>query len=596
MRVEEGFQQSPFIEGNAFTTDPVLPFLLKRILPADVLKDILPDLVRFGDEVVTNIRACGPRVSNPQLIQYDQWGRHINELQTSEGFRELKAIAQREGFPGIFYERTYGECSRIYGFAKATLMVGDGHMVFCPLSMTDGAARVIELVGTEGMKKHVFPRLINRDPSLAYVSGQWMTERAGGSDVSQTETVASFTSTEHTLGLQYSLNGFKWFSSATESDVALALARTGKPEDGSRGLSLFIVPFRVPLLHRPSNPRPDAVSNKIYLHRLKEKIGTHVLPTAELLLEGSEAYLVGELNQGVKSITPVLNITRVWSAVASLGGLRRCLAIATSYADVRRIQSGTRLLRETPLHVAQIVTISLTYRALVHLTFGVIRLMGKAECQLATPEEERMLRMLTPMVKAFNAERACGAMEEAMAALGGAGYMEENQIGRLIRDGLVEKIWEGTATVLSLDVVRAVRDPLVLVAFTTWAQSVMASCPDDLRVRILDALDTLRQSVDCASSAYRPPIPPLLPRHALILLGNVASSLFLLEHAIWSHKTKQDEAQTDSEVFKRWVSEGGLLTAIRDVRIIQGAATAEREAGNAAIVFGLDTTKSRAKM
>ncbi|PBK97416.1 hypothetical protein ARMGADRAFT_1009434 [Armillaria gallica] len=595
MRIEEGFQQPPYVEGNAFLTDPVLPSLLKRILPADVQKDIQPDLVRFGEEVVTNIRAWGPRVFNPQLVQYDQWGRRINELRTSEGFRGLTAVAQREGLPGIFYERTYGEYSRIYGFAKATVMGGDGHMVFCPLSMTDGAARVIELMGTKGMQKHVFPHLISRDPSLAYVSGQWMTERPGGSDVSQTETAASSTGTEHLLGSQYSLNGFKWFSSATESDVAVALARTGKPEDGSRGLSLFLVPLRVPLLRHPSGHRPDATSNKVYLHRLKEKIGTHALPTAELSLEGSEAYLIGELNEGVKNITPVLNITRVWSSIGSLSGLRRCLAIATSYAGVRRIQSGTRLLRDTPLHVAQLVTISLTYRALTHFTFGVIRLLGKAECQVATPEEQRMLRMLTPTVKAFNAERACGAMEEAMTALGGAGYMEENQIGRLIRDGLVEKIWEGTPTVLSLDVVRAVRDPLVLLAFTTWAQSVITSCPDDLRVRILDALDTLRRSMDCAVSAYKPPISTLMPKYALILLGNIASSLFLLEHAIWSHTTNQDEAQTDSEVFTRWVLEGGLLTAVHDVKIIQ-AATAEREAANAAIVFGKDIAKPRAKM
>ncbi|KAK0221634.1 acyl-CoA dehydrogenase/oxidase [Armillaria fumosa] len=595
MRIEEGFQQPPYIEGNAFLTDPALPSLMKRILPVDVQKDVQPDLVRFGEEVVTNIRAWGPRVSKPQLVQYDQWGRRVNELRTSEGFRQLTAVAQHEGLPGIFYERAYGEYSRIYGFAKAALMGGDGHMVFCPLSMTDGAARVIELIGTKGMQKHVFPRLISRDPSLAYVSGQWMTERPGGSDVSQTETAASSTGTEHTLGLQYSLNGFKWFSSATESDVAVALARTGKPEDGLRGLSLFLVPLRVPLLCHPSDHPPDAASNKIYLHRLKEKIGTHPLPTAELSLEDSEAYLIGELNQGVKNITPVLNITRVWSSIGSLSGLRRCLAIATSYADVRRIQSGTRLLRDTPLHVAQLVTISLTYRALTHLTFGIIRLMGKSECQVATPEEERILRMLTPTVKAFNAERACAAMEDAMAALGGAGYMEETQIGRLIRDGLVEKIWEGTATVLSLDIVRAVRDPLVLTAFTAWAQSVMTSCPDDLRVRILDALDTLRRSIDCAVSAYTPPILSLVPRHALILLGNVASSLFLLEHAIWSHETNQDEAQTDAEVFTRWVLEGGLLTAVYDVKITQ-AATAEREAANAAIVFGKDTAKSRAKM
>jgi len=71
----------------------------------------------------------GHRVSPPQLIQYDQWGRRVDELHTSEGWRDLKAVAQKEGLPAIFYERRYGEHSRVYGFAKMMLMVGDSHMV-----------------------------------------------------------------------------------------------------------------------------------------------------------------------------------------------------------------------------------------------------------------------------------------------------------------------------------------------------------------------------------------------------------------------------------------------------------------------------------
>jgi alkylation response protein AidB-like acyl-CoA dehydrogenase len=241
------------------------------------------------------------------------------------------------------------------------------------------------------------------------------------------------------LGPQYTLDGFKWFSSATDSDLAVALARTGSLKDGSRGLSLFLVPFRLPLLRDPSTPLPSSVNNGIYMHRLKNKIGTHILPTAELSLESSEAYLIGVLNQGVKNISPVLNITRVWSAINSVGGLRKCLAIAISYANVRAIQGGQRLLKDTPLHVSHLASISLVYRALTHLTFGTIRLLGKAECGVASPEELRRLRMLTPTTKAFAAEKACTAMEEAMTALGGAGYMEENGFGRQIRDSLVEK-------------------------------------------------------------------------------------------------------------------------------------------------------------
>lgn len=166
------------------------------------------------------------------------------------------------------------------------------------------------------------------------------------------------------------------------------------------------------------------------VHRLKNKIGTHTVPTAELSLNNSTGYLLGSLGQGVKNITPVLNITRVYSALNSLGYLRKCLAIANSYAEVRAIGGGKQLLVDTPLHVAHLASINLVYRALTHLTFGAIRLLGKGECGVASAQEQSRLRLLTPVVKAFAAEKCCAAMEEAMTTLGGQGYMEENGFGR----------------------------------------------------------------------------------------------------------------------------------------------------------------------
>lgn len=71
----------------------------------------------------------GRLVSPPKLIQYDQWGRRIDDLQTSEGWRGLKTAVQREGLPGIFYERKYGQFSRVYGFAKVLLLSGDAYEV-----------------------------------------------------------------------------------------------------------------------------------------------------------------------------------------------------------------------------------------------------------------------------------------------------------------------------------------------------------------------------------------------------------------------------------------------------------------------------------
>ncbi|KAE9393559.1 hypothetical protein BT96DRAFT_943820 [Gymnopus androsaceus JB14] len=156
MRIEEGFQQVPLNEGNPYLHDPVLPSLLRRLIPSKFFTEIESELERFGADVITTICAQGKLLSPPKLIQYDNWGQWVDELQTSEGWRNLKAIAQREGILGIFYERTYREYSRLFGFSKVLIMSGDSHEVFCLLSMTDGAARAGFAVCVEIMFHKIF--------------------------------------------------------------------------------------------------------------------------------------------------------------------------------------------------------------------------------------------------------------------------------------------------------------------------------------------------------------------------------------------------------------------------------------------------------
>lgn len=148
---------------------------------------------------------------------------------------------------------------------QAYLFGPDGLYVGCPISMTDGCARVLELAGDKELQDKLLPLLCSRDPKVAWTAGQWMTERPGGSDVSLTETVARPLDPSRTQpGDKFILDGFKWFSSATDGNVALALARTGGP--GSRGLSLFLVELR----------DDHGQTNGIYVHRLKKKFGTKV--------------------------------------------------------------------------------------------------------------------------------------------------------------------------------------------------------------------------------------------------------------------------------------------------------------------------------
>jgi alkylation response protein AidB-like acyl-CoA dehydrogenase len=193
-------------------------------------------------------------------------------------------------------------------------------------------------------------------------------------------------------------------------------------------------------------------TNGIYVHRLKSKWGTKVrslspyplgavrkppsqgLPTAELSVSGAIGHLVGEPGHGVRVISSVLNITRLHSAISCISALGRCLAIAKAFAGVRWVggQNGT-LLCENEMHTSALATSEIVHRALIQLSFGTIALLGRSEAlgekDLGGGEGWR-LRLLTPVVKAFAADLSTGEMGKCMEALGGQGYMEENEFGR----------------------------------------------------------------------------------------------------------------------------------------------------------------------
>ncbi|CAE6411762.1 unnamed protein product [Rhizoctonia solani] len=556
---------------HPFLDDPVLPALVKRLFPQSLHTTVVQELSRFGSDVNGYIRDLGQYVEPPTLIQYDHFGRRIDQLKTSEGWRQLKQVAAKEGMVSIAYDRaTFGPLARVLMFIKTCLWTGDSHVVGCPMAMTDGAARALELLGTPHMKERLLPRVLSRDPHLAYTAGQWMTERPGGSDVSHTETTAhpihpNRDPTEN--GSPYRLEGVKWFSSATDGQLALALAQVP-----NQGLGLFVVPMPdadVQLFtsdaRLPFQPR-----NGIGIHRLKNKIGTHALPTAELTLHDTIGFLLvpsGTRPNGVRAIAPVLNITRVHSAAGSIGNLAKCLAMARSYARVRRVADPTRpgaqvLLANVPLHTATLARVQVLRHALTHFLFGVARLLGLSETETATDHERERLRLLTPVLKAFAADRAVGGMEECMAALGGLGYMEETGIGRLIRDSLVEKIWEGTINVLALDMLRAARGGAIK-ALCEWSRDIIARHDSEELVKAL----TLLESLNLTRSHARP---------ALLLVAHIASSSYLLEHAQWSR------LELDYMIAQRWIEEGGLNEA---VKLVSDAGSVGREEWDKMIVY-----------
>ena len=420
---------------------------------ATMLGKIEPSLRRLGNRAATDILALGEAAesSPPVHVPYDAWGRRVDRIETSDAWRKLDRISATEGIVATAYERKHGAHSRIDQFVRLYLFAPSSALYSCPLAMTDGAARFLEVHGDESVRS-VLAHLTSRDPNEFWTSGQWMTERTGGSDVGTTSTVALCEE-----GDTYSLHGSKWFTSATTSQVAMTLARIEGAPPGSRGLSVFLIKLR------------DSNGNlrNIRIERLKDKLGTRALPTAELVLEGTPAQLVGGEGDGVRKIATLFNITRVYNAVAAVAGMRRAVALASDYA--RRRSAFGKPLIDHPLHVETLADMQLELRAAFLLAFRVVELLGKDECGDATEPESRLLRFLIPIAKLYTAKRAIAVASETLEAFGGAGYLEDTGIPRLLRDAQVLAIWEGTTNILSLDALRAMERSDVL---AEWAADV----------------------------------------------------------------------------------------------------------------------------
>lgn len=144
----------------------------------------------------------------------------------------------------------------------------------------------------------------------------------------------------------------------------------------------------------------------------------------------------------MRAISSVLNITRIHSCVGGVAALGRALEIAMAYARVRVV--GDRPLSENALHMRHLRRIETLHLALLHLVVAMARLLGISEAE-PNERDSALLRLLTPVAKAFCATRVPAGIEEAIEALGGQGYQEEVGLGRLLRDALVERLWEGTS-------------------------------------------------------------------------------------------------------------------------------------------------------
>lgn len=449
------FVQSAAELGNQYRDDRVLRSLLARSLPAAVHEAIAPELDELGAHAADawrRERERSPR--EPVLTQWDSQGRRVDRIELTPAWQESREIAARFGLVAAGHEQTHGEHARLHQFALVYLHHVASAFFTCPLAMTDGAATCIEVAANADLLSRAWPRYLSREPETFWISGQWMTETTGGSDVAGSETVARADAEG-----RWRLYGRKWFTSAVHADTALALARVDGAGDGADALTLFYL-----------EPRDaDGRWRDVIINRLKPKLGTRELPSAETELLGIAATPVAGLGHGVRAIAPMLNVTRCWNAVCAIATMRRALAVARDYA-FRRRAFGKPLI-EHPLHQATLAALQADFEAAFQLTFHVVELLGRARHGKADPNDTLLLRLLTPLAKLWTGKLAVAQCSEAMECLGGAGYIEDSGLPQLLRDAQVLPIWEGTTNVLSLDALRVLRNPAAL---ATWRSALDA--------------------------------------------------------------------------------------------------------------------------
>jgi len=432
-----GFVQDPPQLAHPYREDRLLHAMLERALPPARRAALEPDLQALGDYAqMAWQRACRTTRRKPVLTQWDAWGNRVDRIELTEAWQEGPHITTQHAVLAAGHEAS--EHARLEEFARVYLYHLASEFYTCPLAMTDGAATALKASGNQALIDRALPHLLSRDAETFWLSGQWMTENHGGSDVGNTETVA-----RQDASGQWRLYGRKWFSSAVVGEVALGLARPEGADQGAGALALFYVETMDGARRKP----------ELVIDRLKDKLGTHELPTAEIHLDGLPAWPLGELAHGVRQVAPMLNITRTWNAVCATASMARALTLARDYAT-RREAFGKPLIAQ-PLHAQTLADMQAEFEAAFALTFEVAHLLGRVEHGAAQPHEAALLRLLTPLAKLWTGKMAVKLCSEALECFGGAGYIEDTGLPQLLRDAQVYAIWEGTTNVLSLDSLRA---------------------------------------------------------------------------------------------------------------------------------------------
>ena len=540
---------------NWYRCDPTLQLMMRRHLGADALGWAEPHLDRIGALMGGPIatRAEVTDRSGPWLEKYDRWGHDISRVVMPDSFVASKRELLANAFDGTFRDeaRKAGVDDKPLNAAWIYLLCQAEIGMFCALGTGgDMVVRLVEDHAPDDIKARV--RDLMTGEALGGEASQMLTERTGGSDLAALETTAVRD------GDSWRLSGFKWFASNANGSAFVVLAKPVGAADGVRGVAPFLVLWE----------RRDGTRNGVRIRRLKDKLGTKAVASAEVEFVEAEAFLLAPPpkdgtpsdptqagdGRGLARMMEMTNASRLGIAMMGLGCARRSMVEALCYARAREAFGAS--LAEQPLMQRKLAELIVDVEATQALVFdGYL--------------DPRRLRIGAPLIKLRAARLGITAASDAIEIHGGNGYIEQWPVARLLRDAQVNTIWEGADNILCLDVRRAIeRDN----AHLPFLERLRAACDAASAAGDPTTVEAVRDGVDRTAAAIehwrgldrRVAEARLYPLS--VAMADVYAGALLLEAAAWETSTVgQDRKALVTRLFvRRRLAGAGLFSELDD--------------------------------
>lgn len=418
---------------------------------------------RAGKPISTAVDRAG----TPWVQQYDRLGSRVDDVIMPAGYRQMLEQGYQQGVVWRAFDESL-RAAYLFGYVAAYYDTG----LYCPYTVSLATAASVDKYAEPAVRDRLLPHLLRRDDAV-WQGATWMTEARGGSDLgAAVETVAT------RVGDGWRLTGDKYFSSNAGAELAVVAARPDDAPAGVRGLALFLVP----------RLRADGSLN-YHIRRMKDKIATRSVPTGEVELRDSEAWLLGEAGHGIYLILEVLNLSRVCNSIGSVALAQRALADAYTFA-AERLVFGKRLL-DQPLMRRQFEQRWADLEQGMALAWEAVLLAEAIWLERAPRYSQsfHLFRLVTHLAKYWTAEAAVQAAKWAMEVNGGMGTLAEFGVERWLREAMIVDIWEGPPHRQILDGLEAIeRKDAARLLFEHLAPFADSGASADMAARVGDLL------------------------------------------------------------------------------------------------------------